>query len=401
VDAAAAGGPRGGRYGAALRSPVAARLLAAQSINELGDFIGITALVLLAYAHTGSVLGAGAVYAANALLKVATASWGVTFLDGVPRRVALAGLALAGAVVMGSVALFTNFAVALLAAALLGGCRTAFVGVEAALLGEAVSAELRGPVLALNGTINQIAQVAGIVGGAAVTLTLGVRTALLIDVVTFVVAALVLLTLPRTPQRPATARPRPLDGVRAVLAQPTLRQLAPVAWMCMVASLLPETLAADAVSEAWVPAAMAASPLGGSVGYLLAGRTTLLDSVAGIFRAQVTLGTVLVGGALAGWLIPTGPTFVVVNFCVGVAAVAMLGVRGAFIRHSPPEQVVQINSTMVASVGVLEGAGAVLAGGVAAAASVPVAYLLIGGLVLAMSLAALRGAETAVVPQPA
>ena len=390
------------RYGAALRSPVAARLLASQSVNELGDFIGITALVLLAYAHTGSVLGAGAVYAANALLKVVTASWGVTLLDGVPRRVALAGLALGGAVVMASVALFPTFAVALLAAALLGGCRTAFVGVEAALLGEAVSAELRGPVLALNGTINQIAQVAGILGGAAVTLTLGVRTALLIDVSTFVVAALVLLTLPRTPQRAVAARPRPLDGVRAVLAEPTLRQLAPVAWTCMVASLLPETLAADAVSEAWVPAAMAASPLGGAVGYLLAGRTVLLDSVTGIFRAQTTLGTVLVAGALAGWLIPTGPTFVAVNFCVGLAAVAMLGVRGAFIRHSPPERAVQINSTMVASVGVLEGAGAVLAGGVAAAVSVPVAYLLIGGLVLGMSLAALRGAAAAAatVPQP-
>jgi predicted MFS family arabinose efflux permease len=401
VEVTADRGRQGSRYGAALRSPVAARLLTAQSINELGDFIGITALVLLAYAHTGSVLGAGAVYAANALLKVATASWGATFLDGVPRRVALAGLALAGALVMGSVALFPNFAVALLAAALLGGCRTAFVGVEAALLGEAVSGELRGPVLALNGTINQIAQVAGIVGGAAVTLTLGVRTALLIDVVTFVVAALVLLTLPRTPQRKATARPRPLDGVRAVLAQPTLRTLAPVAWMCMVASLLPETLAADAVSEAWVPAAMAASPLGGSVGYLLAGRTTLLDSVPGIFRAQVTLGTVLVAGALAGWLAPSGPTFVVVNFCVGVAAVAMLGVRGAFIQHSPPEQAVQINSTMVASVGVLEGAGAVLAGGVAAAVSVPVAYLLIGCLILAMSLTALRGIQASGVPQPA
>ena len=388
------------RYGAALRSPVAARLLASQSVNELGDFIGITALVLLAYAHTGSVLGAGAVYAANALLKVATASWGVTLLDGVPRRVALAGLALGGAVVMASVALFPTFAVALLAAALLGGCRTAFVGVEAALLGEAVSGELRSPVLALNGTINQIAQVAGILGGAAVTLTLGVRTALLIDVVTFVVAALVLLTLPRTPQQPAAARPRPLDGVRAVLAEPTLRQLAPVAWMCMVASLLPETLAADAVSEAWVPAAMAASPLGGAVGYLLAGRTVLLDSVTGIFRAQSTLGVVLVAGALAGWIVPTGPTFVVVNFCVGLAAVAMLGVRGAFIRHSPPERAVQINSTMVASVGVLEGAGAVLAGGVAAAVSVPVAYLLIGGLVLGMSLTALRGAAAAGVPQP-
>ena len=389
------------RYGTALRSPVGARLLASQSISELGDFIGITALVLLAYAHTGSALGAAAIYGANALLKVATATWGGTLLDGVPRRAALAGLSLAGAVVMAAAAVVPTIVAALLAAALLGACRTAFLGVQAALLGDAVPAELRGPVLALSGTINQIAQVAGILGGAAVTLTLGVRTALLVDAVTFVVAALVLLGLPATPRTAAVARPRPLDGVRAVLGQPTLRVLAPVAWTCMVASLLPETLAADAVGRAWVPAVMAASPLGGAVGYLLAGRTTLLDSVPGIFRAQTALGAVLVAGALAGWLLPSGPTFVVVNFCVGLAAVAMLGVQGAFIRHSPVGQAVQINTTMVASVGVLEGIGAVLAGAVAVAVSVPMAYLLVGVLVLGMSLAALRGATTAGVPQPA
>jgi predicted MFS family arabinose efflux permease len=387
------------RYGRALRSPVGARLLASQSISELGDFIGITALVLLAYSHTGSVLGAAALYAANALLKVATATWGGAWLDGVPRRVALAGLGLGGAAVMGVPALVPSFGVALLAAALLGASRTAFLGVQAALLGEAVPAELRGPVLALSGTINQIAQVVGIVGGAAVTLTLGVRTALLIDVVTFVVAALVLVSLPRTEQRAVAARPRPLDGVRAVLAEPTLRLLAPVAWTCMVASLLPETLAADAVPGPWVPAAMAASPLGGAIGYLLAGRTPVLDTVAGIFRTQTGLGLVLLVGALAGWLAPSGPTFVTVNLCVGMAAVAMLGVQGAFIRHSPAGQSVQINTTMVASVGVLEGAGAVLAGGVATALSVPAAYLIVGVLVLGMAVPALRSVSRGRVPQ--
>jgi hypothetical protein len=145
---------------------------------------------------------------------------------------------------------------------------------------------------------------------------------------------------------------------------------------------------------------MAASPLGGAVGYLLAGRTTLLESVPGIFRAQTVLGTVLVAGALVGWLIPSGPTFLVVNFFIGLAAVAMLGVQGAFIRNSPAGQAVQINITMVASVGVLEGAGAVLAGGVAATLSVPAAYLLVGLLVLVMSLSALRTVATAGVPQP-
>jgi predicted MFS family arabinose efflux permease len=386
-------------YGTALRSPIGARLLASQSIGELGDFVGLTALVLLAFEHSGSVLGAAAVYGANAVLKVATATWGMTWLDGIPRRAALAGLSVGGAVVVAVPAVFPNLVAALLAAALLGAHRTAFLGVQAALLGEEVPAELRGPLLALSGTINQIAQVAGILGGAAVALTLGVRTAFLIDAGTFVVVALVLLTLPAATRRTAIGRPGPLDGVRAVMSQPILRLLAPVAWMSMLASLLPETLAAEAVSRSWVPIVMAASPLGGALGFFLAGRTTVLDSVQGVFRAQTALGAVLVAGALAGWLMPSAPTFLAVNFCIGMAGVAMLGVQGAFIRHSPAGQVAQINTTMVASVGVLEGAGAVLAGGVAAVLSVPAAYLLMGVLLLAMTLTAMRGVASERAPQ--
>jgi len=387
-------------YGTALRSPIGIRLLTSQSIGELGDFVGLTALVLMAYEHSGSVLGAAAVYGANAVLKVVTATWGVAWLDRVPRRAALAGLSLCGALVIAAPAVFPDLAVALLAAALLGAYRTAFLGVQAALLGEAVATELRGPLLALAGTVNQIAQVAGILGGAAVALTLGVRTAFLIDAGTFVVVTLVLLTLPATTRRAAMARSGPLDGVRAVLSQPILRLLAPVAWMSMLASLLPETLAADAVSRPWVPIVMAASPMGGAVGFFLAGRTTLLDSVAGVFRAQTALGALLVAGGLAGWLVPSAPTFLAANFCIGLAGVAMLGVQGAFIRHSPAGRIAQINATMVASVGVLEGAGAVLAGGVAAALSVSAAYLLAGVLLLGMAVVALRGSVTAGAAQP-
>ena len=390
------------RYGPALRSPIGARLLASQSISELGDFIGITALVLLAYADTGSALGAAAVYGANALLKVATATWGSTVLDGLPRRAALAGLSLGGAAIMATVALFPTLVAALIAAALLGACRTAFLGVQSALLGESVHERAARPAPRARRHDQP--------GGAGRRHPRGrrghahrrrphgvahrrrhVRPR----------RARAVQPAGHAPARGESPGPGRSTACAPCSGEPTLRVLAPVAWMCMVASLLPETLAADAVSPAWVPAVMAASPFGGVVGYLIAGRTTVLDSVPGIFRAQTLLGTVLVGGALAGWLAPSGPTFVAVNFCIGLAAVAMLGVQGAFIRHSPAGQAVQINITMVASVGVLEGVGAVLAGAVAAILSVPVAYLLVGLLVLVMSLSALRTVATAGVPQPA
>ena len=378
------------RYGAVLRHPVAARLLLTQSVGELGDFVGLTALVLLAYARTGSALGAAAVYAVNPLLSLATATFGARWLDRLSRRGALVGLSVAGALVVSATAAAPVVPVALLASALLGAYRTAFLGVQAALLGEAVDPSLRRPALALSGTINQVAQVAGILGGAAVSVGLGVRAALLVDGATFCLGALVLLTLPRTPRSRALVHPGPFAGITTILRQPTLRQLAPVAWTCMIASLLPETLAADAVARPWVAAAMAASPLGGVVGHMLAGRSTLLDSVAGVFRAQVTLGAVLAAGAVAGWLWPSGPTFVTVNFLVGLSAVAMLGVQQAFIHHAPAGERAQVNSTMVASVGLLQGAGSLLAGGIAAAAGAPVAYLAVGLVIAATAGSALR-----------
>lgn len=390
------------RYGAVLRHPVAVRLLLTQSVGELGDFVGLTALVLLAYARTGSALGAAAVYAVNPLLSLATATFGAPWLDRLSRRGALVGLSVAGAVVVGATAAVPVMPVALLASALLGAYRTAFLGVQAALLGEAVDRSLRGPALALSGTINQVAQVVGILGGAGVAVGVGVRAALLVDGATFVLAAVVLLTLPRRPKGRTGQRPGPLAGIATILREPTLRQLAPVAWTCMTASLLPETLAADAVTRPWVAAAMAASPLGGVVGHLLAGRSTLLDTVAGVFRAQVVLGAVLAAGAVAGWLWPTGPTFVTVNFLVGLSAVAMLGVQQAFIQHSPVGQTAQVNSTMVASVGLLQGAGSLLAGGIAAAAGAPLAYLAVGLVIAAMAGSALRTASSQrPAPQPA
>jgi hypothetical protein len=123
--------------------------------------------------------------------------------------------------------------------------------------------------------------------------------------------------------------------------------------------------------------------------------------VPGVFRAQATLGVVLAAGALAGWLWPSGPTFVVVNFLVGLTAVSILGVQQAFIRHSPAGQVAQINSTMVASAALLQGFGSLLSGAVAALAGPAAAYLLLGLCIVGMAGAALRSAPPVRAPQTA
>ena len=144
---------------------------------------------------TGSVLGAAAVYAANALLKVATATWGSTAAGRRPAsgraRRARVSAARPSWRTVGAVPDPRGRAARRRPPRRLPHRLPRRPGGAARRGGAEPSCAAR--CSPSSGTINQVAQVVGILGGAAVTLTLGVRTALLIDVVTFVVAALVLL----------------------------------------------------------------------------------------------------------------------------------------------------------------------------------------------------------------
>src|SRR3954471_1457792 len=100
--------------------PVAGRFVRVQALSELGDFVGLSALMLLTYARTGSVLGPATVFAARTIpsLVVGTALSG--WLDRPPRRGALITMAIVGAFVVSTVAVFPTVIFALCAAAMLG-----------------------------------------------------------------------------------------------------------------------------------------------------------------------------------------------------------------------------------------------------------------------------------------
>src|SRR4051795_9880570 len=163
---------RGG-FAAVTSEPVARRLLAVQALSELGDFVGLSALMLLTYARTGSVLGPATVFAARTIPSVVVGTALSGWLDRPPRRAALITMAIVGAFVVGTVAVFPSVLVALSAAALLGGSRTAYLSVSTGAVADAVPTELRGRFYALSSTINQSAQVIGFVAGSSATLLFG------------------------------------------------------------------------------------------------------------------------------------------------------------------------------------------------------------------------------------
>lgn len=345
-------------FAAVRRDPIGRRLLTVQALSELGDFVGLSALMLLTYARTGSVLGPAAVFAARTVpsLLVGTAFSG--WLDRPPRRAALVTMALFGAVVVGTVALVPTLVVALTAAALLGASRTAYLSVSTGAVADAVPVELRGRFYALSSTINQSAQVIGFVGGTSATLVFGSRASLGFDAVTFVVGAMVLRRLPYLAPHVRDRRPSPLEGLRTIRAIPTLRWLAPVVWVSALGTALPETVAPHlAHGSGELPLVMGAAPFGMMVGALLLGRKDFFVDVrrqflcAALLAGAFASGTAVVAITSAAW------PLIIVNLLVGAGTAWEIGARATFASKTPPERMAQVQATMVASITAIEGVG--------------------------------------------
>lgn len=359
-------GERG--YRPLLRHPVARGLLVAESISELGDFLGLAALLFLAY-RGAALTGSAAVFAVHALPGLAVTLLLAPRLQVWPRRATLAALSLLGAAVLLLPAATPSVLSALVAAAALGASRKAAVGVAAAVLAEDVPPGLRGSYVAFGGGLNQGLQVLGLLAGGALTLALGPRPALLLDALTFLVAAVVLARTPISAAARTGARPTPpslLAGVRAVWQRPVLRVLAIVSWAGMLGAVVPETASPSLVSGRWLPLALAAAPAGAVVGAALAARSRTFDDVPGSVRlawvgglAFVLGGVVLlVGTGLAVTSSARGALVVAVNLVVGATGIWHLAMIAAFISQSPRELSVQINAFLSWTVGLLAGVGA-------------------------------------------
>jgi Major Facilitator Superfamily len=379
-----------GPFQAVLRHPVARRLLTVQAISEVGDFVGLSALLLLSYERTGSVLGPAAVFAARTVPALIVGTLFSGWLDRPPRRAALVTLALAGAGLVGVVSAVPAFWVALVVAALLGAHRIAYVSIISGVIAEGVEPQVRRPLFAFMGSVNQTAQVFGILAGASVTLAVGPSAALGFDAVTFVVAAVCLIGLPATTRTVRDRRPPPTEGIRTIRHQPTLWLLAPAVWVSVTGGVLPELLGPKVSHGDWIPVVMAASPAGAALAALVMGRTSLLHTVRNQLRIAAGLGVAFLAGSL---VVATGAPVVLLvlaNMGVGAGSIWVVGARGFFAQLTPPERMAQVEATMVSTITLLEGGGAFALGLLVTATGPWAAYCAVGALVLARALTSLR-----------
>jgi predicted MFS family arabinose efflux permease len=372
-------------YRAVLTHPVAGRLAVADALSVLGDFVGLGALLLLAYDRAGgAALGPAAVFAVQALPALLVGTVGGPFLDRIGRRAALVGSYLAGAAALLLPLLLAGLAGALTGAALLGMVRAVTVSVRSAVLAEAVPRVLRGRLQAIFAAAFQVSQVLGFASGAGVAVLVGVRAALVADMVTFAVAALLLSRLGLPPARRRDRRPPVSAGLATIFANPALAVLAPATWVGLTAGVLPETLAPVALGpahRAWLPWTLSAAPAGTAVAAALVGRSRLPERL----RAQLGyLAACGVAFAATGLLLGRHPVFLLAgNLTVGLGSGWLVAAQTTFANLAPPDRMGQVTATMIASLVVLEGVGAVSFAWVAGRWGVGPAYVVVGTMLLA------------------
>jgi MFS family permease len=384
------------RYRAVFTDPTAWRIWTAATVSYLGDFVGLGALLLAGYARSGGhPLGSAAVFGIQAVPALVVSAGIGPWLDRIPRRSGLITLSVIGAAAISLPIVASGLWAVLVAAAVIGAARTAFNSIRTGAIADGVPRDVRGRLVALVATSNQVSEVVGYVTGSAVALAIGVGPALAADAATFVVAAALLAGL-RLPSISRSARRASMTtGIRTIFADRTLAVLVPVVWIGLSLSAVPQSLAAAALSgtdRGWVPVALAAMAAGVAIAATVVGRTALSERVLGQFGCLTACGVAFLLTA-AG--LRADPLLVVPgNFVIGLSFGWAVAAQTTFIHVIPVERMAHVTSTMIGSLIVLEGAGAVAAGVVAGAIGVSAAYLLGGAILTAASLAAIGYGRT-------
>jgi MFS family permease len=264
-------------------------LWAAFVLSLVGDQLARVALAYLVYRRTGNAFLTALTYAIGFLPWIIGGPLLSGLADRFPRRTVMIVADLLRAAIVGLMAvprMPLAVLLVLLFVAELGA--PPFASARAALLPEVLPGELYIVGSAVNTVTWETVQVMGFVVGGLFVARVGPRDGLVVDALTFLASALILLLWvrhrPPPPRESGEAVGLTADlraGARLVFGDPWLRTLTILAWLCG-AYMVPEALAAPiAVTHGGgalaVGLLMAAIPIGTAVGSILIGRWTSPD----------------------------------------------------------------------------------------------------------------------------
>jgi len=215
-----------------LRRPLFRRLATTYAVNELGDWMGIVALSVLVFDHTGSALATAGLFLGTRFLPALFAPLLVAKADQPSPRFALPVIYCGEAAAFGALAILAaHFSLAAVIA-------LAAIDGALALTGRALTRAVVASLLEPSGELragNAVLNIA-FTGGAAlgpgiaglVVAGFGVQTALLLDAASFYLIGWILLTagpLPQAEPDPGLVRDRVRAGLAYIRERPMLRRL--------------------------------------------------------------------------------------------------------------------------------------------------------------------------------
>jgi len=361
------------------------RLWLAGLTSTIGDYIGLGALLFLAADRTGLTIGAAIVVAVGVVPSVLTGVIAGRWLDQFHRARLLAALQLTGGLIVTLPVVFDGVAVVFVTAAGLAAVRVATVAVRSGAMAEGLDDTHRGPLVALLTSTDQGAQVIGYLTGAGLYVALGADAALLLDGATFLIAAVLLLTLPlpEPEERPAPAAIT--GGIRVILAHPVLRLLAVLAILTGLVGSLPEVLAPTVAGpdDPLRPFVLAAAPAGQVIAMAILGRTRMVRQPRVLLLHLAGLTVALILAAMAR----SAGEVAAANLLIGAGTAWVVGAQLLFLQLAPAVRMAQITGAMVAGLALADGLGSLALASIADLAGVSTAYgigaaLLVGSVVV-------------------
>lgn len=345
-------------------------LFTAYLLSLVGDQLAKVALSVLVFQRTGSALLSAVTFAVGYLPWLVGGPLLSVYADRWPRRQVMIGCDLLRAglvalIVVPGAPLWLMVSLLFVASIL----TPPFEAARAATTPEVLVGDRYAVGLSLSSITAQLAQVAGFVLGGALVVVVSASGALLIDVATFVVSALLLRI--GVLARPAAASGAPVSlwadartGIRVVFGTPRLRRLILVLWCASALGFAPEGLAAAYAAELGQPTQvvgllLAASPLGLIVGGLVIGRLIRPSRRERLLLPLATLSVLALAPA-AG--LPWLAAVLVLFFLSGVGFSFVIPLNVLVVRAVHPSARARAFGVVATGLQGAQGIGIVLAG---------------------------------------
>jgi len=389
----------GGRLFVPLRSADYRRLWAGQFVSVVGDKIDQIALGILVYQKTGSELQMGIMLAISMLPAALFGMLAGAFVDRWDRRGTMVVADVLRAACVFAVPFVAEWSLpAVYALAFAAGTIALFFEpAKLSLVPELVGHDDLMAANSLDNATSSVAELAGLLFGGALVAVLGYRAAFLLDGATFLISALLILSISHRSARPAGEKRISLgpvlgetvEGLRYVWGHPVLRDLLGVYSFAIMGVAASTTFIYALALDRFAAGAVGLATLDGAITVGLLAGSVIVGQADPSGPARKLLMGLLVFGVLVSFasVTPTIAATAAVLFCAGVANMFFYVPMATILQQdAEPSMRGRVFAAKQSLSRVLSVVGFIGAGALAEGIGLTPSILIAGMIVIAMSL---------------